>query len=255
MHTSRYTTDGGILVLHRPVITISKPSITAEPSFSSPTIWQGQAELVLLSENEDGASRTRYMCILLEDDARNPRGARFVISRIDSNKTFLHFDCPLKLIKRAADKDEDEADGQQQQQRSYYVHVARLADAGQEFIIEKIPTPQDLRIPRPQNRKQYSDRLIVTADMLIWALSTLMKYYCKYIISLAIVTDRYMVMMLPVLYWFPALEIPDRPSPTIPPCALPIDGAPPWVARAIAPSSHARKCSAATKDETIHDEM
>ncbi|KAK0624003.1 hypothetical protein B0T14DRAFT_478080 [Immersiella caudata] len=260
---------------------------------SSPAVWQGQAELVLLSENANDGMRTRYLvedlrpslqhwqppsaascddrwCILLEDDAPNPRSARFLISRVDGNKTTLHFDCPLKLTKRATTAEE-----------ASYVYVGRLADAGHEFAIEKGPTPEKLQMPRPQNRKQVSDRLIVTADLLIWGLQgaehalfrnffdnalaksttllvlygcfslgqralvhrvlkelahsawmatydpdwnpngrwrwfwrlsnyvppipfkMMMKYYCRLLISFAIATDNYTLMMTSALYWFP----------------------------------------------------
>lgn len=259
---------------------------------SSPVVWQGQADLVLLSGSTNEGSRTRYLvedlrpslqhrqspspascddryCILVEDDAPNPRGARFRISRVDGNKTFLHFDCPLKLTKRAATVEE-----------TSYVYVGRLADAGHQFVIEKGPTPEKLRMPRPQNRKQVSDRLIVTADLLIsglqsaelslfrdffdntmpksttllvlygvfslgqrvlvhralkelayrawmatydpdwnpngrwkwfWRLSnyvppipfkTMMKYYLRLIISFAITTDNYTMLMVPALCWY-----------------------------------------------------
>lgn len=70
------------------------------------------------------------------------------------NKCFLHFDCPLHLTE--IDDSKSPSDAQQDQK-----HDCGAVSLNGDFIIERIYEPQDSSASRPQNSKQYSDRLIV----------------------------------------------------------------------------------------------
>ena len=139
---------------------------------SRSVVWQDQLLLSISDRPEDEekryvvkaatsstaqhpASSTNGWCILLEDDATDPRAARFIISRRNGNKTFLHFDCPLRLTRVYGNNPETTG-----QPPRYIQCIARPADSQEEFIIEKSSTPQSLSMPRPQNPEQYGDRLI-----------------------------------------------------------------------------------------------
>jgi len=155
----------------------------------SSTEWQNQVLLYL--SNRDN-TQTKYLvkvpkssngnfpttskygwCILAEDWSLDPRGARFVISRIVGNKVFLHFDCPLRLFRNNKDNPKIA------EQRLSDVSLALPADSRQEFIIEKSSTPRDLGMSRPQNPEQYSDRLVVVSQSLWWSLSYLERQLMK----------------------------------------------------------------------------
>jgi hypothetical protein len=150
----------------------------------SSTTWQNQVLLFLSDESDN--TQTKYLveaprsppghstttskygwCILAEDWSLEPRGARFVVSRIVGHTVFLHFDCPLRLSRSTTE------DPKISEQRLSDVSIALPADSRQVFIIEKSPTPQDLGMSRPQNPEQYSDRLIVISQTLWWGLSYL----------------------------------------------------------------------------------
>lgn len=125
------------------------------------------------STKQSLATSKNGWCVLVEDKIPDPRGARFVISRINGNKVFLHFDCPLRLSSSDTDNP-----GITEQLLSY-VCVAQPADSQREFIIETSSTPQSLGMSRPQNPEQYSDRLIVISDALWLGLSYSERYFMK----------------------------------------------------------------------------
>jgi hypothetical protein len=102
-------------------------------------------------------------CILI-NRGLEPRGARFLISRIDGHKIFLRYDCPLRLWVK-----DDANISQMEEDLRGDVYFAQIASFEREFILEKRPTPQTLGVPRPQNSQQYSDRLIVIHEV-IWRL-------------------------------------------------------------------------------------
>jgi hypothetical protein len=146
---------------------------------SRSVVWQDQLLLSISDRPEDEekryvvkvatsstaqypASSKNGWCILLEDDSTDPRAARFIISRRNGNKAFLHFDCPLRLTRVYGDN--PEATGQPPS----YTCIARPADSQEGFIIEKSSTPQSLNMPRPQNPEQYDDRLIVIHQALFF---------------------------------------------------------------------------------------
>ena len=71
------------------------------------------------------------------------------------NKYFLHFDCPPRLTE--IDDSKNPSDVPQDLK-----HECGAVGLNGEFTIERNYEPQDLSISRPQNPKQYSDRLMVT---------------------------------------------------------------------------------------------
>ncbi|KAF2807468.1 uncharacterized protein BDZ99DRAFT_523081 [Mytilinidion resinicola] len=161
---------------------------------SSLTVWQDQMLLCLASNRRD--TTTKYLvkaltpsaeqvlatsengwCVLVEDESPNPRGARLVISRISGNKVFFHFDHPLRLSNSDTDSSAIT------EQLLHNACVAQLADLGQEFIIEKSSTPQSLGLSRPQNPKQYSDRLDVISQALCWGINYWERYMIKRCLS------------------------------------------------------------------------
>lgn len=154
----------------------------------SSVVWQGQVLLLLYGKRDH--TKTKYLvktptsateqscstskngwCVLIDDDSFNPRAARFVISRINGNKVFLHFDCPLRLSSSHTDNPEI------REQIFSNVGFAQPANTLQEFIIEKSSTPQSLGLSRPQNPEQYSDRLTVINPILYLGLSCLAQYF------------------------------------------------------------------------------
>lgn len=129
-------------------------------------------ELTLTSKNG--------WCILLEDQQplRSPRAALFVVSGLEENKVFLHFERSARLSTLKFGNNEIE--------EHLPTHVFQPAEEKLEFIIEKGSTPQDLRMPRPQTRKQYSDRLIFTGDMLSKVLIFGHQYFCRHFLEKAL---------------------------------------------------------------------
>jgi hypothetical protein len=127
------------------------------------------------------ACSTNGWCILFEDNSSdirsNPRAARFIISRRNGNKVFLHFDCSLRLS--GIYEETPETTGQ----LPSYACIARPADSQEEFIIEKSSTPQSLSIPRPQNPEQYSDRLVVIHKALYFGLGYLEQYFLRWLLG------------------------------------------------------------------------
>lgn len=114
----------------------------------------------------------RSWCILVDDDALHPRGARFVINRIHENNIYLHFDYPLGLS--AGDTSTNTS--MLTDQLLGPVFSAESAGPEHEFIIEKSSTPQTLSVSRPQNPEQYADRLIVMHGALYFGLGHAMRY-------------------------------------------------------------------------------
>jgi len=176
---------------------------------SSDTVWKEQVQLSvcddegLVVEVLEPSSEQLLVtsqngwCILLEDNAtcNPPRGARFVVSRLQENKVFLHFDRSIRLSK--AEFDNQRIKGQLPS------NAYRPANADQEFIIEKSTTPQDLRMPRPQTRKQYSDRLIATGNILSDAFIFGEQYFFKSFLDRVVVKST----ALNIIYWiFPIVQ-------------------------------------------------
>ncbi|KIW02006.1 hypothetical protein, variant [Verruconis gallopava] len=104
-------------------------------------------------------------CVVLSDAPFDRRGALFIVSRTVDNDVFMHFECPI-LCSTADEADEDDVIDRAHEA----MPVARQAVPGTNFIIEKSNTPQTLRLARPQNPEQYSDRLIVIQQLICMAL-------------------------------------------------------------------------------------
>jgi hypothetical protein len=151
----------------------------------SSTIWQEDVQISVLddeglvikgpetSDEEPPITPENGWCILLEDDTtcNSPRGARFIVNRLQEKTVFLHFDCSIRLSK--VNLSSQRTEGQLPN------NVYRPANADREFIIERSDTPQDLRMPRPQTQEQYSDRIIVTGNILSDALIYSEQYFFK----------------------------------------------------------------------------
>jgi hypothetical protein len=129
------------------------------------------------STGQSSASSKNGWCILFENNLSNPRAARFMISRRNRNKMFLHFDCPLRLSRRYDDTPETTV------QLPSYTCIARPADSQEEFIIEKSSTPQSLGMPRPQNPELYSDRLDVISQAVFFGLGYVERYFMRWLLG------------------------------------------------------------------------
>jgi hypothetical protein len=75
------------------------------------------------STGQSPTSSENGWCILFEDDSSDPRAVRFMISRRNGNKVFLHFDCPLRLSRRHNGTPETT------EQLPSYTCIARPADS------------------------------------------------------------------------------------------------------------------------------
>lgn len=163
-------------------------------SISRSVVWQDQVLLSVSDGTEDaercyvvkavtsstGQSPARSKngwYLLFEDNSSDPRAARFMISRRNGNRVFLHFDCSLRLSRRYDDTPETT------EQLPSYTCIARPADSQEEFIIEKSSTPQSLSTPRPQNPEQYSDRLDVISEVLCSGLDYVERYIMSWLLG------------------------------------------------------------------------
>lgn len=107
-------------------------------------------------------------CILLEGTwpVTGLRGARFAVVDRVGNKVFLNFDCTLSL----SAANEDDA-GHSASLSSY---IGRPADSSRRFVLKRSEVnPESLSMARPQNPRQYSDRLIVVEQFLYFGLGFL----------------------------------------------------------------------------------
>ena len=123
------------------------------------------------SNDEQPAAPTSVWCIVVNNEPLE-RGARFVVNRVVGNAYFLHFDCPLRLTE--IDDSKSPSDAQQDPK-----HECGAVSLNGEFIIERSYEPQDLSISRPQNPKQYSDRLIVIGQAIYFTTSLGERYLIR----------------------------------------------------------------------------
>jgi hypothetical protein len=129
------------------------------------------------STGQSPASSKNGWCILFEDESSDPRAVRFMISRRNGNRVFLHFDRSLRLSRRC------DGTSKKTEQLPSYICNARPADSQEEFIIEKSATPQFLNMPRPQNPEQYSDRLNFIGQVLDFGLSYVERYFMRWLLD------------------------------------------------------------------------
>ncbi|KAH8722798.1 hypothetical protein GQ44DRAFT_346051 [Phaeosphaeriaceae sp. PMI808] len=90
---------------------------------------------------------------ILNIDTTISRGARFIITRTIGKKFYLHFDCPIRLVKT-------------QVPRLTTTLTAQRPGPQAKFVIEKSTTPQILGISRPQNPKQILVRIMAMVGII-----------------------------------------------------------------------------------------
>jgi hypothetical protein len=129
------------------------------------------------STGQSPTSSKNGWCILFDDNSSDSRAVRFMISRRNGSKVFLHFDCPLRLSRRSDDTPETT------EQLPSYTCIARPADSQEEFIIEKSSTSQSLSMPRPQNLEQCSDRLDAIGSALYFGLGYIERYIMRWLLG------------------------------------------------------------------------